>query len=150
MLASKGFFRKIKEIRGFTLLEIMIVISVLGIIMLIAFPNFRSLRIDQALYTEATKIKSDFRYLQQIAFDTQNTCQMIYGENNYTLKLTSSPDILKNENLENNVRFLNSGTITIGGDGLPKGTSFPLTLTLVKDNIKTEIKIHSGGKIEIL
>lgn len=142
---------KNKKNNGFTLLELMIVMALIGIIILVGFPNFQSLRHDQTLYSEATKIKSDLRYMQQIAFDTQNTYKMTYETDSYTLELNSSPyTLLKSENLEGNVKFQDSGIIRIGGDGIPIGDSFPVTITLFKNNLTVNINILSGGKIEIL
>ncbi len=151
MTIFKQITCKNKKNNGFTLLELMIVMALMGIIILVGFPNFQSLRQDQTLYSEASKIKSDLRYMQQIAFDTQNTYVMTYGANSYTLELSSSPNtLLKSENLEGNVKFQESGTLRIGGDGIPAGDSFPVIITLVKNNLTVNINIFSGGKIEIL
>lgn len=140
-----------KKNNGFTLLELMIVMALIGIILLIGFPTFQSLRQDQTLYSEATKIKSDLRYMQQIAFDTQNTYKMTYGTDSYTLELNSSPNtLLKSEKLEGSVKFQDSGILRIGGDGIPTGDSFPVTITLVKNNLTVNINIFAGGKIEIV
>lgn len=141
---------KINKNYGFTLLEIMIVVAILGLLSLIAFPRFTSLRLDQTLYSEATKVKSDLRYMQQIAFDTQNTCTMTYGAKDYTLRLSSSPDNLKSASLENAVVFQGSGSVSIGRDGIPTEASFPVTITLTKNGSTVAIKIYAGGKIEIL
>lgn len=142
---------KTKKDSGFTLLEIMIVIAIIGVLSLIAFPKFTSLRQDQTLNSEATKIKTDLRYMQQIAFDTQNTCTMTYGGKSYTLRLSSSPEDLKSVSLENAVTFQGSGTVSIGKDGIPPTeTSYPVTITLSKGDSTVSIKIDAGGKIEIL
>jgi prepilin-type N-terminal cleavage/methylation domain-containing protein len=147
MKISPDHLFRINKDDGFTLLELMIVIGLIGLLTLIAFPNFRSVRDDQTLYSEAEKVESDLRYMQEIAFDTQNTCTMTYGANSYQIQLNAST--LKSESLDNNVWFQGSGSIQMGENGLPAGASFPVTITLIKNDLKVNIQISAGGKIEL-
>lgn len=140
--------------KGFTLLELMIVIGLIGLLAIIAFPKFQSIRADQALQSEAQKIRTELRYMQQLAFDTKNNCTMTYGSDGSTAyNISLNGKEIKSGRLESNVFFTNTNpeTVTMDKNGVPSGESldFPVIITLSKGNLTTRIEIQAGGEINI-
>jgi len=60
-------FKFLNKDRGFTIVEFLIVISIIGILSIIAFPNYRSTQQRLALQRSASKLAQDIRRSQEMA-----------------------------------------------------------------------------------
>lgn len=79
---------KIKQVKGFSLTELMIVIAILGIVSAIAAPKFNTYRQNTDLRKAARNLSSDISYWRQRAV-ADNVCYRItfnQAANNYTVK----------------------------------------------------------------
>lgn len=71
--------------KGFTLIEMMIVVAIIGILALVISPNFNSSREQFTLYTTARSCVSDLRYTQQLSMDTKVQHGMYFTQNGYQI-----------------------------------------------------------------
>ncbi|MGE5472696.1 MAG: Tfp pilus assembly protein FimT/FimU [Ignavibacteriales bacterium] len=74
--------------KGFTLLEIMIVIAILGIVIVVAAPRMGGSKNDFKLYTSARNLVSDIRYAQELSISTKDNHIVFFNfdENWYEIR----------------------------------------------------------------
>ena len=79
---------KVRSSKGFSLIELMIVIAVLGIVLAIAAPNFTAYRDKTNLKEAARGISSDMLLAKQRAVSESRNYQIDFSEaaNTYTIK----------------------------------------------------------------
>lgn len=136
---------------GFSLIEIVIVITIVGVIASVAYPSFRVLRRDNILYSEAKCIAADIKYMQQLAMDQREIYSMIFSEIDQNYIIEVGIERVKNIQLENGV-FYDSidpdGNIAIGPDGLLIGDSKKIILKSA-DNMYIYIFVEDGGRVRV-
>ena len=76
---------KIDKKRGFTLVELMIVIAVIAIISAIAAPNFTTYMAQRRLNGAARMVMSDLIAARQKAVTQNNQFRVIFSGNQYTI-----------------------------------------------------------------
>ena len=64
-------FKFLNKNRGFTIIEFLIVISIIGIFSIITIPNYRSAQQQLALQRSASKLTQDIRRTQEMAMSTE-------------------------------------------------------------------------------
>ena len=84
------FLCLIRSQKGFTLLEMVVVMMILGVVVAMTLPNYSRPLSDYKLYTVARKMQAEIRSLQQksISFDDTiftNSVQFGQGINTYTI-----------------------------------------------------------------
>lgn len=141
---------KIKEQKGFSLVELMIVVAILAILGAIAVPSFQRYAIDSDLKSAARDIQGDFFLYKEraIAENRQYAIAFNVGANNYTINDT--PSITKTPS---SFRSDISLTGTTGGSPIgtyeiqPRGTVAPGTISLINSrNSTATITINITGK----
>ena len=117
--------RRIKRIgiRGFTLLELMIVISIMGILMTVTWPKFTVVKDQFKLKTTSRACVLDTRYAQQLSMDIKERHGIFFSQTGYTIKDVGSGKIIKSISYSNGVRYvsgsLNGDVVVFGTDGTP-------------------------------
>lgn len=74
---------------GFTLLEIMLVIAIMGIIIVVTAPNFSSTKDDFNLHSFARRCLSDLRYAQQLSIDTKEEHGVYFNTLGYEIRTST-------------------------------------------------------------
>lgn len=69
----------VKMSKGFTIIEFLIVISIIGIFSAITFPNYRSTQQQLALQRSASKLAQDIRKVQEMAISAKECPPSICG-----------------------------------------------------------------------
>lgn len=141
---------------GFTLIEFLIVIGIIGILAMIGVPVFRSYQPDIQLSGIVRNLVADLRYAQQLTV----TEQVEHGvrfctstENYQIIKYLSPEEILKEENLPPEVTFGNiegfiNNEVRFNAYGAVNKSGF-ITLENSKGGT-TIIEIRPSGFIKIL
>lgn len=145
--------RKIKSCqnnKGFTLMELMIVIAIIGVIVLVAYPNFKGSKQDSALYGEARKVMTDIRYTQQLASNVRQQCSLNFSSTGYSIQYNGTTD--KSVTFENSVAYISGGSITVNISGIITGYDPVLgqIITFRKGtNSNVYLKIDNAGRVSI-
>lgn len=145
--------------RGFTLIELMTVMAIIGIVILITVPNFYNYVSRQRLESAALQIASDIRYLQQIALAEQSASYYIVFYTKYEYyNLMKNTKVIKkvelplgvnlyNTNFNNN-SYINKNKLIINAKGLPTPTGG--TIILCSEGINKYIVVASiTGRVRI-
>ncbi|MFA5029257.1 MAG: GspH/FimT family pseudopilin [Patescibacteria group bacterium] len=82
---------------GFTLLDLIAVLAVIGILAAISFPIYKQLRPNLALNSTSRQIASDLRYAQQLAVTEQVVYSVSFNQlqNSYSIIKTNPETTLK-------------------------------------------------------
>jgi prepilin-type N-terminal cleavage/methylation domain-containing protein len=68
---NKNLKFKIKNFRGYTLIEILVALTVIGLLFSVGYANFRSFSQRQVVMDAAKNLQGDLRFTQQIALSGQ-------------------------------------------------------------------------------
>ena len=140
--------------KGFSLIEILIIIAVIGILSLISLPIYRSINPTLSLNANTRQIASHLRQAQQLAVEEQNNYTAVFDINtNYyeIINMQSSSTVIS-QTLQNNITIDsisnltdNTVTFTITGSALESGE-----IILKNANNETKnIEIKPSGYVKI-
>lgn len=99
---------KYKNKKGFTLLELMIVIAILGIFLAVAAPRMDGSKTDFKLYTTARNLVSDIRYAQELSISTKENHGVFFDSSGgiwYEIKNLVTDKTIKKINFNNSVSY---------------------------------------------
>lgn len=123
--------RIVKNRRGFTLVEMMIVIAIIGILCAMAIPMWNHYRLNTDLRTATTNIAADIQNLKQRAVTEQTRYRIVFNTANHSYQIINftTGDVVQTKQLSdfgvgitltgttfnnNTVNFLARGTTTWG------------------------------------
>src|SRR3989338_9342393 len=128
---------------GFTLIEIIMVLAIIGLIALVSLPVYQKIKPGLTLNSQAIDIVSDLRYAQQLSVTEQINYSVVFDQalNKYTIVNTASGATLKSQNIKpiisiNSITGLtaNTATFNVTGAALESGN---IILTSFNGNTKT-------------
>ena len=116
-----------KKIDGFTFLELAVVISIIAIVAIVAFPNYSAVRNANRVYSQAREAQLDLRYAGRLAV-SQKTDVLIEFDNDsgrysiFRYDVQDGSEVkseVKDSNVKNRVQMLASpSAIRIREDGV--------------------------------
>lgn len=114
---------KIKNISGFTLLEIMVVISIIGVFLVVTVPKFGATSDQFRLETFAKGCLSDIRYTQQMSMDTKQSYSIFFNSTGYSIQ-DSGANTIKSVDYDSGISYQGiegaiSNQITFASTGAP-------------------------------
>ncbi|HPN89620.1 MAG TPA: GspH/FimT family protein [Candidatus Paceibacterota bacterium] len=139
---------------GFTLMEVIIIMSIIGIIALISLPVYQKIQPNLSLDSETREIASNLRYAQQLAVTEQKNYGVVFNQalNSYTIKNTETEEIIKNFNIQSQISIDNISGFTndtvifnVTGAATENGT-----ITIINSqNEQNIIEIKPSGYVKI-
>lgn len=148
--------------KGFTLLELMIAIAIIGILAAVTYPKFNSTKTMYHLHTSSKRCMMDMRYAQQLSIDTKDKHGVYFSPTSYQIRNTASGDTIKTVSFKNGVTYasdsLESNAVIFGIDGTPfkAGGLNPFSgenrIDLVNINLNMHIYIYitpSTGEVSV-
>ena len=103
--------------RGFTLLELMLVIGIIAVILTFAIPNFRPALDDARLEQAVQQLEADLMYARQLARTEQTASDVVFSSAGYEIKINNS--VIKTQTLASGTQWdpVPSSSLSFGSDG---------------------------------
>ena len=140
----KGLKRFLESKKGFTLIEMIITMTIIGIVSAIAIPNFSKWKEKHEINGQAQKVYFDLMLARTTAVKSNNNVRVTFNlvANTYTIHEDSNDDgtvdageNLKNAVLENNVQFAyNVGITDTDNNAVTSAVSFGGAQVVVFDS----------------
>lgn len=116
--------KKFKLVSGFTILELMVVIAIIGILGVVAYPKYSSSREHFKMYTTARECIADIRYAQQLSIDSKIKYGIYFTSQDYSIKRSDTLEVIKKITFNRGITYeqiqgLTDNVIIFGTDGTP-------------------------------
>jgi prepilin-type N-terminal cleavage/methylation domain-containing protein len=140
--------------KGFSLIEMVIVLAIIGIITTIGLPVYRQIKPTLDLNAETRDIASDLRYAQQLAVTEQSNYTVEFDPvlNKYTITNVETSSVIKHKNINDNISIQSitglvsdTAIFNVTGAAVDSGV-----ITLANtNNATTTISIKPSGYVKI-
>ncbi|MFZ5943369.1 MAG: pilus assembly FimT family protein [Bacillota bacterium] len=149
-MVSKSYI--LKQEKGFTIIELVLVVVILGILATLVYPSASDIISSQRLQSTAKEILSDLRIAQQLAISKENNTRIIFNNssstppNTYFVKNVTANETIKEATLPPGITINTSKII----DFNIVGTTQNDTITL--KNTKGEtlfVVVYMKGRFRI-
>lgn len=129
--------------RGFTLIELIVIIGILGTLMLIGAPSMSRFLGSNRLAGAANIVVGDLRYARSLAASQRKSYEFRNTNTGYTIVCLSPARTVLTRTLESGVTFAAHDTTTFFAWGLTESA----VLTLQKDGHSRIVRMNSTGEV---
>ena len=131
--------------RGFTLVEIMVIVGILGLMAAIAVPSFNGYLRANRIDVTADQIASDIALARSIAVSEGRVMRFIGEADGYVISDPGSGRIIRDREFAGAVRLQADVTVNL----FPWGAADAATLNLDNGNQVRQIQILPTGMVEV-
>ena len=129
--------------RGFTLIEMIVIIGILGTIMLVAAPPMSRFLSTNRLAGATNIVAGDLRYARSLASSQRRSYEFRNTSTGYTVSCVSPASTVLTRTLQSGVTFAGLDTTTFYAWGLTEST----VLTLQKGDQSRILRMNSTGQV---
>lgn len=138
--------------RGFTLLELMMVIGIIAVILTFAIPNFRPALDDARLEQAVQQLEADLMYARQLARTEQTASEVVFSSAGYEIKIDDC--VIKTQTLASGTQWDPvdpvPSSLSFGSDGSPGVTDAAIWLKGA-DGTRARVTVYGGtGRVEVV
>jgi type IV fimbrial biogenesis protein FimT len=132
--------------RGFSLLEIMLALVVMGIVAAIALPSWNRLEPSYRLNSSARQLQSELHQVKMRAAAQNVSFQLSYGEGAAEYTIQNPPHPAVGKPLPQGVTITKAGTITFSPRGTAAGNRVRLQTA---DGLCKQVVVSPTGRVRI-
>lgn len=137
---------RIVERRGFTLVEMMVLIGILGLLAALAVPSFQSYNRANVLDTTADMLAADVNLARATAVMQGRRLELKARATGYTIEYQDSGDLLRDRTYKGQVQLQHDIDIVFH----PRGSATPTaTMTLVEGSMQINLTVMPTGMVEV-
>lgn len=137
------------RLRGFTLIEIVFVLTIFAVLAAIALPNWGTLVPDYNLRGAARQVQSELHRIKSRAVSDNVSYQLVSSQtgDNYTIKRAGATEVIKS--LPDGVDIRNSTTITFSSRGTATFTPDATVYLCNSKGTGYNIEVNATGRIRL-
>ena len=128
---------------GFSLVELMVVLAVLGVIVAIAIPSFSGYMRTARLVGATNKLQNDIRYAVSVAGSQRKTYRILFQSGSYTLSQVSPLTTILTRQMPQGVACTATDTAMFYAWGLTK----PVVITVADSHGGQTLRLLSNGNV---
>jgi type IV fimbrial biogenesis protein FimT len=132
--------------RGFSLLEIIVALAVIGILAAIALPGWSRLEPSYRLNSSARQIQSELNHIKMRAVAENVSFQLAYGEGAVEYSVQNPPQPAVGKPLPQGITITKAGTITFSPRGTAAGNRVRLQVT---EGLCKQVVVSPTGRVRI-
>jgi prepilin-type N-terminal cleavage/methylation domain-containing protein len=129
--------------RGFTLLELMMVVALMGAILAMTIPGITSLVRSSRVTGAANTLAADFHYGRMLANQRKQTFVVLFAGGGYRMFRPSTSDTILKRNLPSGMTCSATDTATFYAWGLTD----PVTVTLTESGHTSVLRLAANGSV---
>jgi type II secretion system protein H len=137
--------RPTRRPRGFTLVELMVLIGIVGLLAAIAVPSFRSYNRANRLGTTADMMIADLSLARATAVAQGRVFRLDATETGYTVVDAATGDVMRDRTFEGSVRLPAAATVHF----FPWGAAETAILTLDDGHDQKQVRVLPTGIMEV-
>jgi prepilin-type N-terminal cleavage/methylation domain-containing protein len=129
--------------RGFTLLELMMVVALMGAILALAIPSVSGLVRSNRVSGAANTLAADFHYGRMLANQRKQTFVILFANDGYRMFRPSTTDTILRRNLPTGMTCTATDTATFFAWGLTD----PVVVTISESGRTSVLRLAANGSV---
>ena len=133
--------------RGFTMIELLVIIAIAGILVAVAVPSFTESIARRRLEGVANELSADLKYTKSQAVSVNTTVSMITSAQGYTVSNASTT--FKTITLDSKITLTSPLTVTFDPYRHFANAAANITLTHTQTAAQLRVKVDAVGRIQM-
>lgn len=132
---------------GFTMIELMVIIAIVGILVAVAAPSFTESMARRSLEGTANELSADLQYTKSQAASINAAVSMVTSAHGYTVSSASAT--FKTIVLDSKITLTSPLTVSFDPYRDFANAAIAITLTHTKTSAQLQVKVDAMGRIQM-